>query len=89
MTATNKRYSYPRVAAIWIDVHPVGENPINMPHAFHARLTYGPGPYISGGNILLVPTTMKHAPTPGRNLSDRRRTGPAIVLGHLISPLSR
>jgi hypothetical protein len=24
-TATNKRYSYPRVAVIWIDVHPVGE----------------------------------------------------------------
>jgi hypothetical protein len=25
MTATNKWYSYPRVTAIWIDVHPVGE----------------------------------------------------------------
>jgi hypothetical protein len=24
-TATNKRYSYPRVAVIWIDVHPAGE----------------------------------------------------------------
>jgi hypothetical protein len=31
MTATNKRYSYPRVTAIRIDVHPVGENPNNMP----------------------------------------------------------
>jgi hypothetical protein len=35
-TATNKRYSYPRVAVIQIDVHPVGENLINTPHAFHA-----------------------------------------------------
>jgi hypothetical protein len=25
-TATNKRYSYPRVAEIRIDVHPAGEN---------------------------------------------------------------
>jgi hypothetical protein len=47
MTATNKRYSYPRVMVIRIDVHPVGETPINMPHAFHARLAYGPEPYIS------------------------------------------
>jgi hypothetical protein len=47
MTTTNKRYSYPRVATIRIDVHPVGENPINTPYAFHARFTYGPGPYIS------------------------------------------
>jgi hypothetical protein len=31
MTA-NKRYSYPRVTAIWIDVHPVGENLIHMIH---------------------------------------------------------
>jgi hypothetical protein len=30
MTATNKRYSYPIVAAIRIDVHPTVENPINM-----------------------------------------------------------
>jgi hypothetical protein len=49
MTATNKRYSYPRVAAIQIDVHPAGENPIDTPHAFHARFAYGPGPYISRG----------------------------------------
>jgi hypothetical protein len=32
MTVTNKRYSYPRVAAIRIDVHPAGENPINTTH---------------------------------------------------------
>jgi hypothetical protein len=49
MTATNKRYSYPRVTAIRIDVHPTGENPINTSHAFHARFAYGHGPYISRG----------------------------------------
>jgi hypothetical protein len=49
MTAANKRYSYLRVAAIQIDVHPAGENPINTPHAFHAQFAYGPGPYISRG----------------------------------------
>jgi hypothetical protein len=47
MIATNKQYSYLRVAVIRIDVHPAWENPINTPHAFHARFTYGPGPYIS------------------------------------------
>jgi hypothetical protein len=49
MTATNKRYSYPRVTAIRIDVHHAWENPINTPYAFHARFAYGLGPYISGG----------------------------------------
>jgi hypothetical protein len=39
-----------RVAAIRIDVHHAEENPINAPHAFHARFTYGPGPYISRGS---------------------------------------
>jgi hypothetical protein len=34
---------------IQIVVHPTGENPINTLHAFHARFTYGPGPYISNG----------------------------------------
>jgi hypothetical protein len=47
MTATNKRYSYLIVAMIQIDVHPIGENSINTPHAFHARFMYGPRPYIS------------------------------------------
>jgi hypothetical protein len=47
MTATNKRYSYPIVAAIQIDVHPAEENPISTPHTFHARSAYGPRPYIS------------------------------------------
>jgi hypothetical protein len=49
MTVINKRYPYLRVTAIRIDVHPVGENPINTPQAFHARFAYGPGPYISRG----------------------------------------
>jgi hypothetical protein len=49
MTTTNKRYSYSRVAAIRIDVHPAGENLIDTPHAFHAWFAYGPGPYISLG----------------------------------------
>jgi hypothetical protein len=49
MTATNKWYSYLRVAAILIDVHPAGENLINTPHAFHARSEYGPRPYILHG----------------------------------------
>jgi hypothetical protein len=33
MTAINNQYSYLRVVVIRIDVHPAGENPINMPHA--------------------------------------------------------
>jgi hypothetical protein len=41
------------------------------------------------GNLSLVPTRMKHAPTPRRSLGDRRQTGLAIVLGHLIPPPSR
>jgi hypothetical protein len=49
MTATNKRYSYPRVAVIQIDVHPAGENTINMSHAFHAWFVYDIRPYISWG----------------------------------------
>jgi hypothetical protein len=49
MTATNKQYSYPRVIAIRIDVHPVGENSINTLHAFRARFAYGPRPYIFRG----------------------------------------
>jgi hypothetical protein len=49
MTATNKRYSYLRVAAIRIDVHHTRKNPTNTLHVFHAQFTYGPGPYISRG----------------------------------------
>jgi hypothetical protein len=40
-------YSYPRVAAIRIDVHPAGENSTNMPHGSHAQSAYGPRPYVS------------------------------------------
>jgi hypothetical protein len=40
------------------------------------------------GNLSLVPTRMKYAPTPGRSFSDRRQTGPTVVLGHLIPPPS-
>jgi hypothetical protein len=47
MIVANKRYSYPRVAAIRIDVHPVGENPTNTPHAFHTQSVYGSRSYVS------------------------------------------
>jgi hypothetical protein len=47
MTATNKWYSYLRVMMIQIDVHPVGENSTNTPHAFYAQSTYDPRPYVS------------------------------------------
>jgi hypothetical protein len=40
-------YSYSRVTAIQIDVHPAGKNPTNTPHASHAQSTYGSGPYVS------------------------------------------
>jgi hypothetical protein len=92
ITAANKRYSYLRVVAIQIDVHPAEGNPINTPHSFHARLAYGSGPYISRGphgNLLLVPTRMKQTPTPGRSLGDRKQTGSTVILGHLIPPPSR
>jgi hypothetical protein len=45
-------------------------------------------PVVCVGNLLLVPTRMKHAPTPGRSLDDRRQTSLAVVLGHLIPPPS-
>jgi hypothetical protein len=47
MTAANKRYSYPRVTAIQIDVHHTWENATNTPHASHAQAEYGPKPYAS------------------------------------------
>jgi hypothetical protein len=34
-------YSYLRVAAIRIDIHPAGEYPANMPHVFHAQSADG------------------------------------------------
>jgi hypothetical protein len=41
------------------------------------------------GNLSLVPTRSKHAPTPRRSLDDQRQTSPADVLGHFILPPSR
>ncbi len=46
-------------------------------------------PVVHTGYLSLVPTRMKQAPTPGRSLGDRRQTGPAVILGHLIPPPSR
>jgi hypothetical protein len=37
----------------------------------------------------LVPTRLKRAPTPGRNLGDQKQTGPAIILDQLILPPSQ
>jgi hypothetical protein len=45
-------------------------------------------PVVRVGNLSLVPTRMKHAPTPERNLDDQRQINPVIVLGHLILPPS-
>jgi hypothetical protein len=57
MTATSG--THPRVTAIRIDIHPVGKNLINTPHAFHARFAYGLGPYISYG-LYRQPFTSPH-----------------------------
>jgi hypothetical protein len=43
----NKRYSYPRVTAIRIDVHHARGNLTNTTQAFHAQSAYGPRPYVS------------------------------------------
>jgi hypothetical protein len=40
------------------------------------------------GNLSLVPTRPKQAPTPGRSLGNRRQTDPAVTLGRLILPPS-
>jgi hypothetical protein len=69
-TATNKRYSYSRVVAIRIDVHPAGENPTNMPHTFHAQSAYDhqlyvshvihiEQPFVSCHQIWMDPTALK------------------------------
>jgi hypothetical protein len=92
MTATKKWYSYPRVTVIRIDIHRAGENPINMSHAFNARFHMvldHISLVVHVDNLSLVPIRMKHAPTPGRSLDDRRQTDPAIILSHLIPPPSR
>jgi hypothetical protein len=38
------------------------------------------------GNLSLVPTMSKHAPTPEISLGDQKQTGPVVALGHLIPP---
>jgi hypothetical protein len=54
MAATKKQYSYPRVAAIQIDVHPTGENPTNTTRTLltpvHLRpvyASYAQSPYMA------------------------------------------
>jgi hypothetical protein len=54
MTAANKQYSYPRVTAIRINVHPTRENMINTTHTLptvvHIRPAYascGQSPYVA------------------------------------------
>jgi hypothetical protein len=67
-TTTNKRYSYPRVTVIRIDVHPTGENSTNTPHASHTQSTYGPRPYVSHAVNALQPfmksSTCQRLPLP-------------------------
>jgi hypothetical protein len=46
-------------------------------------------PVVHVGNLSLVPTRPKQAPTPRRSLGNRRQTGPAVILGHLILPPSQ
>jgi hypothetical protein len=92
MTATNKRYSYLRVAAIRIDVHPAEK--IRSTH--HTLFMLDPcrvldhtSHVVHVGKLSLVPMRTKQTPTPERSLSDQRHTGSIITLGHLILPPSR
>jgi hypothetical protein len=87
MTATNKRYTYPWLAAIRIDIHPVGENPINTPHTFHARFMYGPRPYISHGmrrKTFTTPHGDETCPYTWKKSWQQKTDCPTIILGHLI-----
>jgi hypothetical protein len=92
MTTTNKRYSYLRVAMIWIDVHPA-EKTRSTRHTFFMlnphRVLDHTSYVVYVGNLSLVSTRLKHASTPGRSLTDKRQTDPVIILGHLIPPPSR
>jgi hypothetical protein len=86
MTTANKRYSYPIVAVIRIDVYPTGENLINTPHIFHARFTYDPRPYISRGlrrqsfacphKNEICPYTREKSWRPKKDWLDRRLESP-------------
>jgi hypothetical protein len=92
MTAVNKRYSYSRVAAIRINVHPAGGKTRSTRHTLSTldshMETDHTSPTVCVGNLSLVPTRPKHAPTPGRSLVNRRQTDPTVALGHLILPPS-
>jgi hypothetical protein len=89
MTVTNKRYSYPRVTAIQIDVHPQGQTRSMHNTLSTLDLRMVPdhtSPMVCVGNLSLVPMRTKYVPTPGRSLGDQRWTGPTVVSGHLILP---
>jgi hypothetical protein len=76
MTATNKRYSYPRVTVIRIDVHPQGKTQSICHTISMLDLCMVPGhtsPMVCVGNLSLVPTRMKQAPTPGEVLATEDR----------------
>jgi hypothetical protein len=91
MIATNKRYSYLRVTAIRINVHPAGKNSINTPHTFHARSVYGPWPYISRGprgQSFASPHEDETCPYTQKKSWQPKKTSPAIILGQLIRPPS-
>jgi hypothetical protein len=91
ITATNKWYSYPRVATIE-SMYTLQGKTRSTRHMFSmldsCMVLDHTSPVVCVGNLLLVSTRTKHAPTPGRRLGDRRQTGPAVVLGHLIPPPS-
>jgi hypothetical protein len=46
-TAMNKRLLISESRTIRIDVHPVEENPTNIPHGFHTQSAYDAQPYVS------------------------------------------
>jgi hypothetical protein len=92
MAAANKRYSYLRVTAVRMDVHHIGENPTTCHtlSTLDSRMVLDhTSPMVHVGNISLVPTRPKQPPIPERSLDNRRQTGPAVTLGHLILPPSR
>jgi hypothetical protein len=92
MTATNKRYSYLRVTVIRIDLHPVGEIPINTPHVFHARFAYAPGPYISRGprrQSFASPHEVETGTYTQKKSWQSKTAGLTVVLDHLIPHPSR
>jgi hypothetical protein len=74
---------------IRIDVHTVGKPRLtcHMLFTLDPRRVSDPTTHmIHIDNLSLVPTRLKHVPTPERSLGDQRQTDPAIALGHLILP---